>query len=486
MPARDPSGDRTDPFLIPPEAVATEETLAKNGASLVRVRRDGETQLRWSWKGKPPAHIKKLLGALPEILPECEDMLLDGSGYTARDFHFTLSDAAQEISPASILPLIAQALEYDAQFAKHAQVSLKAFDPSRIYIRNASTMRLPALDDLRLCFYHLEDLATGAAAFSLTSGLAAWLRERLLGQPCAQAFSANVAALGDFLNALVATPGDFAGVVPSLRLAVDWAAKTHPGLVRENNEDSYIALNCQLEGVSDSSSLFAVADGMGGHNAGELASALCLELLRFYSGLWPLSRGNVKRPLKPLIDEHLRTISRELHESSLTDAEFAGMGTTLTGVFLSYRGALSLPFALVTLTGHVFNVGDSRAFAADERGVRPLSRDHSLVQELLDAGNITEEQAYAHPQRNVISQGIGISADVKPDISLFRLPLDSYTVLCSDGLSDLVRPQRIAELAGEAAGGETLADALVREALEMGGKDNITVIVLTPRVTFKR
>jgi serine/threonine protein phosphatase PrpC len=485
MPARDTSGDRTDPFLTPPVA-AEEETLAHNGATLVRVRRGEDTHLRWSWKGKPPAHIKKLLGALPEILPECEDLLIDGSGYTARDFHFTLADAAQELTPACVLPLIAQALEYDAQFANHAQCALAAFDPSRVYIRNANNSRLSALDDHRLCFYHLEDLKPNAAPFGLASGMAKWLRGVLFAQPIEGLFAANMGALSDFLNAIIAEPGGFARAVPGLYVSLEQAGRTHTGLVRENNEDAYLTNASTLEGVSDSSTLFAVADGMGGHNAGELASALCLELLRFYSGLWPLVRANAKRTLKAQISGDLLTISNELHESSRTSDDLAGMGTTLTGLFFTHRSSLDTAVPLVTLHGHVFNVGDSRAFAVSAQGVRALTRDHSLVQELLDAGNITQEQAYTHPQRNVISQGMGIIADVKPDVSFFRLPLDAFTVLCSDGLTDLVRPARLVDLAGEAANANALADALVKESLALGGKDNITVIVLMPRLSFKR
>lgn len=482
--SHDKPGDRTDPFIPVFENKGEEEMLAENGAKLVRVRRNGTTQLRWTWDGEPPAHIKKLLAALPDALPGCEDLLLEGAGYTASDFDFTLEDAAPSLELSDALPLIAQALGLDAAFQDAAGASLKDFDPSRIYLRNAGDMRVPGLGDYRLRFFHLEDLAPDAPQFGITKGIAHWLRSIFAGRSATPAFAECQSAMMGFLAAIAQSPEKFTELIPKLTLQLDFAARTHVGMVRDNNEDAFMASTCVIVGSADSSSLFAVADGMGGHNAGELASALCLELLRFYSGLWPLSRGDRRRSAVSLIAEHIRSISRELHDSSTSSAEFSGMGTTLTGVYLTHPGSLETGFPLAAAQAIVFHVGDSRAFSASDSGVRALSRDHSLVQEMLDAGSITEEQSYTHPQRNVISQGMGIIPDVKPDVSAFRLPLDAFLVLCSDGLSDLVRPARIAGLAGEAAAPDALADALVREALSLGGKDNITVIVLMPRLSF--
>ncbi len=480
----DPPGDCTDPFIPVLGSKSEEELLAENGAKLVRVRRNGATHLRWTWEGKPPAHIAKLLSALPDALPGCEDLLLEDAGYTASDFDFTLEDAAQGLELSDVLPLIAQALGLDASFQDAAGASLNAFDASRIYLRNAGEMRVPGLSDYRMRFYHLEDLAPDAPSFGITKGIAHWLQRAFAERKATPAFVECHSAMMNFLAAIAQSPENFTSLIPQLKLQMDFAASTHAGLVRDNNEDAYMASTCVIEGSADSSSLFAVADGMGGHNAGELASALCLELLRFYSGLWPLSRGDRKRSATSLIAEHIRSISRELHESSSASAEFTGMGTTLTGIYITHPGSLETGFPLAAAQCIVFNVGDSRAFAAGGQRVRPLTRDHSLVQEMLDAGSITEEQSYTHPQRNVISQGMGIVPDVKPDVSAFRLPLDAFIVICSDGLSDLVRPARIAEIAGEAAQPAALADALVREALSLGGKDNIAVIVLMPRLSF--
>ncbi|OGK08252.1 MAG: hypothetical protein A2Y63_01685 [Candidatus Riflebacteria bacterium RBG_13_59_9] len=483
----DQPGDRTDPFLDAVPATSREELLSQTGeATLERLHRGEETHLRWTHTGEPPEHLLRLLPKLPVFLPGCEDLLLVGHGFTARDFDFTLADSELALSASDVLPLLAQAYELDKGFAEHAGSSVGYFDPARLYVRNQRRNGLRGLDDLRLRFYHLEDLSPDAEAYTLTRGLADWLhtivgkRESAAGQ-----FADNLGSLRAFLEAVRDQPADFASLAFRLKVAVASAERSNVGLVRENNEDAYMVLHSRLNGVSESASVFAVADGMGGHNAGELASSLCLELLRFYSGLWPLGRASRQRSTPTLIGEHLRTISAEILDSAATDPELVGMGTTLTGVFLTYRGWLEKSAPLVSVTSYVFNVGDSRAFVLDSERLRALTRDHSYVQQMVDSGSITEEEAYAHPQRNVILQGVGITPEIQPDVAFFRLPLESFTVICTDGLTDLVREPRLVELASEADSPDSLAEALVREALTEGGKDNISVIVLAPRLAFE-
>jgi len=431
-----------------------------------------------------PPHLTRLLPQLPSFLPGCEDLLLDAPGFTAQDFDCTLAEAVPQLAFSDALPLLAQAFDLDTALAQHAEVALASFAPSRIYLRNHHRQGLSGLNDFRLRFYHLEDLAPEAPAFAITRGLAKWFAEVLPERkPCA-ALAGNGGALREFLAAVAAEPEKLPAHVAKLKLSLRSAERTHVGRVRTNNEDAYLVLHSRLEGVSESSSVFAVADGMGGHNAGELASSLALELLRFYSGLWPLGRGSRQRPTPTLIAEHLQTMSLEIHDSAAGDSALADMGTTLSGIFLTYSGSLEAGTPLVSLTGYVFNVGDSRTFAVGADTHRPLTRDHSYVQQLLDTGAITEEEAYAHPQRNVVLQGLGITPAITPDVSFFRPALDAFTVICSDGLTDLVRAPQMMALAAEAGSADSLADALVDEALAQGGKDNITVIVLQPRMEF--
>jgi protein phosphatase len=478
--------DRTDPFLKSPAPPESEELLTEtDGAKLVRIRRDDHTQLRWTHEN-PSAFLDDLMPGLPDFLPGCEDLLLQEFGYTACDFDFTVGDAASQLTATEMLPLLAQAYELCRQFRARG-LGASVFEPERLYLRNQDRSWLSGLNDFRLHFYHLEDLSPDAEQLALVSGLAELFRSiRSEHTPATGVLADNLEVVTAFAEAVVSNPYQFESTVPRLRIALEATARTDVGLKRDNNEDAYLLLNSKLEGAGESSSLFAVADGMGGHNAGEVASSLCMELLRFYSGLWPLARSSRRQSVLPYIVRHLKAISEEIYESAAASAEQAGMGTTLTGVFATCHGALESGVPLVSLNNYIFHVGDSRAFALNGVELRPLTRDHSYVQQLIDSGSLSEEEAYVHPRRNVISQGMGIAPEVKPDVASFEMPLDAYTVICSDGLTDLVREPRLIELAGEAESADALADALVREALSEGGKDNVTVIILTPRVTFEK
>lgn len=476
--------DRTDPFLKSPASLSNEELLTDTGgAKLVRIRRHGQTQLRWT-HDNPPAFLDDLMPELPELLPGCEDLLLQEFGYTANDFDFTAGDAASQLTATETLPLLAQAFKLCVHFGARG-LGVSAFEPERLYLRNQDRSWLSGLNDFRLQFYHLEDLSPQAEQFALVSGLAGLFRSVLREhKPAADVLEGNLRAITAFAEIVAADPSQFESAALRLRIAVEAAARTDVGLKRDNNEDAFLLLGSKLAGAGESSSLFAVADGMGGHNAGEVASSLCMELLRFYSGLWPLARSSHKRSVLSYVLKHIKAINEEIYGSAVASAEQAGMGTTLTGVFCTSNGDLESGVPLVSLNSCVFHVGDSRAFALNGSGLRPMTRDHSYVQQLIDSGSITEEEAYGHPQRNVISQGMGISPEVQPDVACFEMPLDAFTVISSDGLTDLVRKPRLIELAGEAESAYALADALVREALIEGGKDNVTVIVLEPRVFF--
>lgn len=478
--ARD--ADRTDPFLAAHIDANGEEVLEEGeDAKLTRLVREGRSVLRWVWtKDEKPEHLAKLLPALPSFLPGFEDLLLDGSGFTADGYDLSLEDAAEGLGLSGVLPLLAQAYDLDAEMDRSAGVRLGVFDPSRVYLRNANPTRLSGLDDFRLRFYHLEDLKPDAEALGLTRRMAKLLAGRLKELKPAKAFAQNHRVMLELARRTAEAPERLSGEVASLRLTLETAARTHEGKKRENNEDAYLVLASGIEGIGESSALFAVADGMGGHNAGEFASALSLELLRFYSGLWPLGRGTRMRGIPDLIAEHLQNIHSEIASVAASEEGLEGMGTTITGLFCTSQSDITRETALATVRSFVFNVGDSRTFAVNAEGLRPLARDHSLVQELLDAGNITEEEAQEHPQRNVISQGLGAAVELKPDVWPFRLPLEAFIVLCSDGLTDLVRKDELVRLAAKADSPAALADEYINAALDAGGRDNITVIVLKP------
>jgi len=231
---------------------------------------------------------------------------------------------------------------------------------------------------------------------------------------------------------------------------------TDTGNVRPQNEDAYVA----------SDQLFAVADGMGGHNAGEVASALATTLL--------LERA-VGQTLTPeWFVEAITSINRTIHESAAESTERRGMGTTICALALvNPQGETTEPQQVA-----LANVGDSRIYLARAGTFRQLSVDHSYVQELVSEGLITEEEARVHPRRNIVTRALGIDDRVAVDSWLIPLFSGDRFILCSDGLVDEVPTADIAALAAQQREPQMLADALVALAKRNGGRDNITVVVV--------
>jgi hypothetical protein len=306
--------DRTDPFLAAHIDANGEEVLEEGeGAKLTRLVREGRSVLRWVWtKDEKPEHLAKLLPALPSFLPGFEDLLLDDSGFTADGYERSLEDAGEWLGVSAALPLLAQAYDLDAELDRNAGARLGQFDPARVYLRNANPTRLSGLDDFRLRFYHLEDLSSDAEPLGLTGGTAKLLAGRLKELKPAKAFAQNHRVMLELARRTAEAPERLGREVAALKLSLQIATRTDMGKKRENNEDANLTLTSGIEGIGESSALFAVADGMGGHNAGEFASALSLELLRFYSGLWPLGRGTRTHGIPDLIAEHLQSIHSEI------------------------------------------------------------------------------------------------------------------------------------------------------------------------------
>jgi PPM family protein phosphatase len=231
---------------------------------------------------------------------------------------------------------------------------------------------------------------------------------------------------------------------------------TDTGNIRPQNEDAYVA----------SDHLFAVADGMGGHNAGEVASALATTLL--------LERA-VGQTLTPeWFVEAITSINRTIHESAAESTERRGMGTTICALALvKPQGETTEPQQVA-----LANVGDSRIYLARAGTFRQLSVDHSYVQELVTEGLITEEEARVHPRRNIVTRALGIDDRVAVDSWLIPLFSGDRFILCSDGLVDEVPTADIAALAAQQREPQIIADALVALAKRNGGRDNITVVVV--------
>ena len=223
-------------------------------------------------------------------------------------------------------------------------------------------------------------------------------------------------------------------------------AATDTGQVRDGNEDSYL-VDRRLE-------LFAIADGMGGHRAGEVASATALD------GLRAAVEGGMS------VGDAVGRANTAVWDKASADTDLAGMGTTLTAAWSDGS----------TLT--VAHVGDSRAYLLRADTLQRVTVDHSLVEELIRDGRLTEEQASVHPQRSIITRALGVDSTVDVDVYSLVLQPNDRVMLCSDGLTSMVRANGIAEILRRESDPTAAANALVDAANAAGGEDNITVLVL--------
>ncbi len=232
-----------------------------------------------------------------------------------------------------------------------------------------------------------------------------------------------------------------------LRVAEHYAI-TDTGLQRRANEDSMLAR----------APLFVVADGMGGAQAGEVASRIAVETFG-EDGL------DFSDPALAL-DAHAQAANTRIHELSHSDAAHAGMGTTLSAVYVGEQD--------VTIA----HVGDSRVYCLRDGELLRLTDDHSLVDELIRQGRLTPEEAEEHPQRSIITRALGPEAQVEVDTRSFRARPGDVYLLCSDGLTSMVGEPRMAQLMLETPRLRDAGRALVQEANRQGGRDNITAVLL--------
>ena len=234
-------------------------------------------------------------------------------------------------------------------------------------------------------------------------------------------------------------------------MKLKWGASTDVGMVRQQNEDSFLA----------EETLFVVADGMGGHNAGEVASALAVTTLKAGARLG-IDTTEVFREL-------VQQANSAIYTASLDDSTQSGMGTTVTALSIVEGEE---PRVLVA------NVGDSRAYLWRSGALSRLSVDHSYVQELVNEGIITPEAARVHPRRNIVTRALGIDRSVMVDVFTHFVRTGDRIVLCSDGLVDEVADTEIAKVLGQHTDPQETAEALVMVANTNGGRDNTTVIVV--------
>ncbi len=235
----------------------------------------------------------------------------------------------------------------------------------------------------------------------------------------------------------------------------EYGYRTDQGKVRTSNEDSYA--------VSFKHGLFLVADGMGGHAAGEVASQIAATTVQEVVALHHNSDQNPEETLRLAVEE----ANCRIYEAARIKREFAGMGSTLT--VLSLRDTLYL----------IAHVGDSRAYLLRSGSLEQLTRDHSLVWHLLESGVLRKDELSGHPQKNLITRSIGPHPSVEIDLERGDLREGDVFLLCSDGLTDVVSDENLHRILSDSSKTpQEIGDMLVKTANSLGGPDNITVVVV--------
>ncbi|HYM62079.1 MAG TPA: Stp1/IreP family PP2C-type Ser/Thr phosphatase [Thermoanaerobaculia bacterium] len=243
---------------------------------------------------------------------------------------------------------------------------------------------------------------------------------------------------------------------------------THVGRQRQHNEDSFL--------VEDKAHLFLVADGMGGHAAGEIASRIAVDSISEFilhtkedDGTWPHAYDeNLKRSTNRLMAA-VRIANQRVLEAMRKDARLRGMGTTVVACLADET------------TMSVAHVGDSRAYLIRGQQLSRITNDHSWVFEQVQAGMLTEAEAEKHPLRNVITRALGGALQVTPDASEIQPEAGDIFLLCSDGLTGMVPEDEILRLVADSGGLEQSCQLLIDKANERGGLDNVTAILVRIR-----
>ena len=229
--------------------------------------------------------------------------------------------------------------------------------------------------------------------------------------------------------------------------------KSDVGIVRKLNEDyaGYIE--------EEEYKLYVVADGMGGHNAGEVASEMAVNAVKTYV------KENYKNEGSNVLENAILFANKKIYDKARDGVEYKGMGTTLVAALVYGDNII------------IANVGDSSCFGINNNSIIKITKDHSLVQELIDSGSITEEEGRNHPKKNVITRALGTNNIVKIDIFKIDMKIYDKYLLCTDGLSNEVLEEEILKETNDINDYNTACDKLVLLAKNRGGRDNITVLL---------
>ena len=231
---------------------------------------------------------------------------------------------------------------------------------------------------------------------------------------------------------------------------------TDTGIIREMNQDYFFASDTPIGNLPN---LYIVADGMGGHKAGEYASRYTIERI-----VASVSKSPGEEPIA-ILNEAIRRANELLIEEAVEDESKRGMGTTVVAATITDRHM------------YVANVGDSRLYVISQK-IRQITRDHSLVEEMVRLGEMDESEARKHPDKNIITRAIGAADSVTPDFFEVDLEPEDYILLCTDGLTNMITDEEIAGVVQGEDSLETKVNTLINMANRNGGRDNITVVMI--------
>jgi PPM family protein phosphatase len=250
---------------------------------------------------------------------------------------------------------------------------------------------------------------------------------------------------------------------------MEYFADTDIGKNREKNEDSFYA-----EG-----NLFLVADGMGGHRAGEVASKLAVDtFIKVFDSKDAaatkktsepvLSKNKIFTPqeIKRLLTSGIKNANEEVFKKAILQPEYYGMGTTLTGCYIQKDKA------------YIIHIGDSRLYIKRGNKLKLLTSDHTIVGELFRRGEINYDDTFRHPQRNYLTNVIGVAKDVEPDFDSCKIQPEDIIIICSDGLNSMLRDDDILDITDRYKQVKDIVKNLINGSLDKGGLDNITVIAI--------
>ena len=257
--------------------------------------------------------------------------------------------------------------------------------------------------------------------------------------------------------------------VMKLPMRIRYAAKTDPGLKRSHNEDFF--------SLVEEEQVFLVADGMGGHACGEVASKMAADVIKEFfdhtrdeDNTWPFKMDKTLSFLENRLSVAIKTANKRIFESAAKDSKLKGMGTTLV---------------MGQITGdkfYVAHVGDSRCYRIRGADVSQLTRDHSLLEDYKDARpDMTDEEEKRFPHKNVITRALGMKENVQVDVKADDVADGDVFLLCSDGLSGMITKELMADIVRSASDLEAAVAKLIEEANKAGGTDNITVLALECR-----